>query len=38
MRKKEAYINIEPLNIEDLSLIPKADLHPIIFDEIYILK
>ena len=30
-------IHYEFLKIEDLNMFPKADIHPIVFDEIYIL-
>lgn len=27
---------MEPLNIEDLNLFPKASIHPIVFKEVFI--
>jgi hypothetical protein len=37
MRKKFYYQNLEPLTIEDLNMFPKAEIHPIIFEELYYL-
>lgn len=39
MRKKN-YLGIIdlPINIEDTNLFPKTNLHPILFDEVSILK
>ena len=36
MRKKQYYQNLEPLSVEDQNMFPKSNIHPIIFEEIYI--
>ena len=36
MRKKDYYKNLEPLCVEDLSLFPKSEIHPVLFDEVFI--
>ncbi len=36
MRGKQYYQYLEPLNIEDLNLFPKASIHPIVFKEIFV--
>lgn len=35
MRKRYYYRNLEPMNINDLSMFPNADTHPIVFAEIF---
>ena len=36
MRNNEYYQSLLPFNVQDVNMFPKATLHPIIFQEVYI--